>query len=55
VVPMQDLLGLGADARMNKPGTAGGNWRWRMRAGAFNSEIVSRLKEYAETYDRAPR
>jgi 4-alpha-glucanotransferase len=55
VVPIQDLLGLGADARMNKPGTAGGNWRWRMRAGAFNSEIVSRLKEYAETYDRAPR
>ncbi len=55
VVPMQDLLGLGTNARMNKPGTLGGNWRWRMPPGAFSSEICSRLKEYAVTYDRVPR
>lgn len=55
VVPMQDLLGLGSDARMNKPGTLGGNWKWRMRPGGFSSEIASRLKEYAVTYDRVPR
>jgi 4-alpha-glucanotransferase len=29
IVPMQDLLGLGADSRMNTPGTVVGNWRWR--------------------------
>ncbi len=55
VVPMQDLLGLGASSRMNKPGTLGGNWKWRMGAGDFSSEIGSRLKEYAVTYDRVPR
>ena len=31
VVPMQDVLGLGGSARMNYPGTTGGNWLWRMK------------------------
>lgn len=35
VVPMQDLLGLGSEARMNVPGVTGGNWRWRMQPGAL--------------------
>jgi 4-alpha-glucanotransferase len=34
VVPVQDLLGLGSEARMNRPGTASGNWRWRLRPGS---------------------
>jgi 4-alpha-glucanotransferase len=55
VVPMQDLLGSGTDSRMNKPGTLGGNWKWRMRPGDFTSAIASRLKDYAVTYDRVPR
>ena len=33
IVPAQDLLGLGSDARLNRPGTATGNWRWRLRRG----------------------
>jgi 4-alpha-glucanotransferase len=53
IVPMQDVLGLGAESRMNKPGTLGGNWRWRMAPGAFTAEHGSRLKEYAVMYDRA--
>jgi len=54
IVPMQDILGLGAESRMNKPGTLGGNWRWRMQAGAFSGDLRARLKECAVTYDRVP-
>ena len=50
--PMQDVLGLGSQARMNKPATAGGNWRWRCRRGAWNSELTGRLRRLAELYDR---
>ena len=38
---MQDYLGLGAEARMNVPGTAQGNWRWRMKPGEASPEPVS--------------
>ncbi len=55
IVPMQDLLGLHAAARMNRPGTAEGNWRWRMRPWAFSKEIVARLGALTETYGRAER
>ncbi len=43
VVPMQDLLGLGEEARMNTPGTVGGNWVWRMKPGADSDELAARL------------
>ena len=43
VLPMQDLLGLGASARMNLPGTASGNWRWRMEPGTVGSAAGKRL------------
>ena len=52
IVPMQDVLGLGASSRMNKPGTLGGNWRWRMTPGAFTADHIARLKDYSSTYDR---
>ncbi|KAA9130580.1 4-alpha-glucanotransferase [Marinihelvus fidelis] len=38
VAPMQDLLGLGSDARMNVPGRTGGNWRWRLSPGALTGD-----------------
>ncbi len=42
---MQDVLNLGADARMNKPATIGGqNWRWRMRRDGMNHELSSFLR-----------
>ena len=44
VFPMQDVLGLGGDARMNLPGTVGGNWLWRMAPGAAGAETARRLR-----------
>jgi len=52
IQPMQDILGLGNEARMNFPGTASGNWRWRMRPEALTQEIAGRLKDMAKLYDR---
>jgi 4-alpha-glucanotransferase len=50
--PLQDVLGLGTEARMNQPATLGGNWRWRYRAGALKPELAERLRELAELYER---
>ena len=52
IQPMQDILGLGSEARMNLPGTSSGNWKWRMRPGAITQEIAARLREMANIYDR---
>jgi 4-alpha-glucanotransferase len=53
IVPAQDLLGLGSEARMNRPGTTGGNWRWRLRPGQLTAAIMGRLAEMSRTYDRS--
>jgi 4-alpha-glucanotransferase len=53
IVPAQDLLGLGSDARFNRPGSASGNWRWRLRPGQLTRETMQTLGAMAETYDRA--
>jgi len=45
IFPLQDLLGLGSDARMNVPGQANGNWRWRVQPGAFDERTIARLAE----------
>lgn len=50
--PLQDVLGVGSEGRMNLPGSSSGNWRWRFREGKLTPAISARLKEYAETYDR---
>ena len=44
MVAMQDLLNLGADARMNVPSTVGCNWSWRVRAEAINSDVAAFLR-----------
>ena len=54
VAPMQDILGLGGDARMNLPGTVGGNWAWRMLPGAATPETAKRLKELNRETGRIP-
>jgi 4-alpha-glucanotransferase len=41
----QDILGLGSEARMNDPASAGGSWRWQMRAGALNKTLAARLRD----------
>ena len=52
VVPLQDVLNLGTEARMNLPGSASGNWGWRLRPGQLTSQIRDRLKELAWLYLR---
>ncbi|MCL2077919.1 MAG: 4-alpha-glucanotransferase [Oscillospiraceae bacterium] len=52
VVPMQDVLGLSDDARMNIPSTLGGNWIWRMKKGKNSERLAERLNELARTYFR---
>jgi 4-alpha-glucanotransferase len=53
IVPAQDLLGLGSDARMNRPGVASGNWRWRLTPGQLTQDVMESLGELAETYERS--
>jgi len=52
VVPLQDLLGLGTDARMNLPNSTAGNWSWRVKAGALNDELAKRLRDLTALYGR---
>ncbi len=53
IAPLQDILGLGAGARMNTPGSVGShNWSWRVRQEAFNPFVSGRLCELGETYSR---
>ena len=54
VMQMQDLLGLGSEARMNTPSTLGGNWTWRCPDGAFTPELAARLHREMELYGRLP-
>ncbi|MEA4969624.1 MAG: 4-alpha-glucanotransferase [Candidatus Pelethousia sp.] len=49
---MQDYLGLPAAARMNIPGTIGGNWRWRMRPGAASPALADKIADYTKMYGR---
>jgi 4-alpha-glucanotransferase len=53
VIPLQDILGLGNEARMNHPGTTTGNWRWRFTFDMLTDEIIGRLKELTALYGRA--
>jgi len=55
VVPLQDVLGLGSEARMNTPSLYGGNWRWRFSEGQVNGEIASKLALLADLSDRLPK
>ncbi len=53
VVPLQDLLALGGDARMNTPGTSTGNWRWRMPAGCLTPGLAADLAALGVRGERA--
>ena len=45
IVPAQDVLSLGGEARLNTPGREGGNWKWRLRRGQLTDELAARLRE----------
>jgi 4-alpha-glucanotransferase len=53
IIPMQDLLGLGTEARMNLPNSIEGNWSWRFKPNALTDKISNRLKELTELYGRS--
>jgi len=52
MVPLQDVLGLGSEARMNLPGTVSGNWRWRYKADSLTKEIGEKLLSLTLLYGR---
>lgn len=52
VIPLQDYLGLGNEARINHPSTVGANWKWRMSKGAFTAELAKKIKRLTGLYDR---
>jgi 4-alpha-glucanotransferase len=52
IVPAQDVLSLGPDARLNTPGRSEGNWRWRLRRGQLTDELAARLRAATERHDR---
>jgi 4-alpha-glucanotransferase len=55
VVPLQDALGLGSDARMYVPSREQGNWRWRFGAELLHPELAEKLAALAEVSDRLPQ
>jgi 4-alpha-glucanotransferase len=54
MMQMQDVLGLGGDARMNTPGRAAGNWRWRMERDAATPRLARRLRQLTAAAGRLP-
>lgn len=55
IVPLQDVLGLGTEARMNIPSSDGGNWRWRFHDNQLNPELSAKLALLTEICDRLPK
>lgn len=53
IIPMQDLLGLGEDGRMNRPGTIEGNWNWQITAGSVTSAIAGKLRKTTQNTRRS--
>jgi 4-alpha-glucanotransferase len=54
LIPLQDVLGLGSDCRMNTPSRDQGNWRWRFSPGQFSGELAAKLAHLVEVTDRMP-
>ncbi len=55
IVPMQDLLGLDSQARMNLPGTTQNNWKWRAQASDLSDQLADDLAKMTEIYGRAKK
>jgi 4-alpha-glucanotransferase len=53
LIPAQDVLGLGSDARMNTPGKAEGNWSWRLEPGQLTGDLAARLRAHTEAAGRS--
>ncbi len=55
IIPLQDYLELGSEARINTPSTLGGNWEWRVKADACTPELSAEMLELAQTFGRIVR
>lgn len=55
IIPVQDLLGLGSEGRMNRPATVRGNWEWRLAEGDLDDEVVDRFRSLTSKYGRVPK
>ena len=55
IIPLQDILGLGSEARMNTPSLDGGNWKWRFTPDQLTPEFATKLAQLAEVTDRLPK
>jgi 4-alpha-glucanotransferase len=55
IVPLQDVLALGSEARMNTPGRAGGNWSWRYTPEMLSPTVQEQLRVLTALYGRAPK
>jgi 4-alpha-glucanotransferase len=52
IVTMQDLIGLGSEARLNAPATMGNNWKWRATEDQITEELARKLYKYTDMYGR---
>ena len=52
IIPLQDYLGLGEEARLNTPAVLGGNWNWRFLPGDIDDVLVKRIRHICEIYGR---
>lgn len=52
VIPIQDYLGLGTEARINEPSTLGKNWKWRLLPGEVDQTLVEKCRRLAKIYGR---
>ena len=55
IVPLQDVLGLGSEARMNTPSLSDGNWGWRFAADALTAGLAEKLAALSSVCDRTPK
>ena len=52
IFPLQDILGLGSESRMNRPGSDAGNWRWRLEKDQISPRVTENLGDMTEVYGR---
>ena len=55
VIPVQDYLGLGSEARINEPSTLGNNWHFRLLPGELDKGTLARCRRMAQIYGRAEK
>ena len=54
IIPIQDYLALGNEARINHPSTLGGNWMWRLKKGEISEKLLKRIRNLVKLYGRLP-